>query len=166
MQTKHCWWCCVAELYMHVRVCVRAKRALRLSWSNFSVLSMCRWNAVLRSHPAVSASHSGWEKRPEGWMDERQEVLHAIEGGFSLATSLWAESAFLGLCAPMSVCVCVCVLTYVSAHMWAEENSHVEMCTATACSWMWVYAAHMEWTRGRCKRGQKDRQVNFKWLLR
>lgn len=126
MQTKHCWWCCVAELYMHVRVCVRAKRALRLSWSNFSVLSMCRWNAVLRSHPAVSASHSGWEKRPEGWMDERQEVLHAIEGGFSLATSLWAESAFLGLCAPMSVCVCVCAYvclrSYVSGRKLPRRN--------------------------------------------
>lgn len=62
-------------------------------------------DAVFRSDPAVSASHSDWEKRPEGWMDERREVLHPIERGFSLVTSLWV---CLGLCALMSTVACIC----------------------------------------------------------
>ncbi len=70
-------------------------------------------DAVFRSHPAASASHSDRESRPEGRKDERREVLHAIERGFSLAASLWAESACLGLCALMSTPVCVCVFAHI-----------------------------------------------------
>lgn len=69
-------------------------------------------HAVLRSHPAASASPSDREKRPEGRMDERREVLHATERGFSVAASLWAGSVCLGLCALMSMSVCMSSLIY------------------------------------------------------
>ena len=63
-------------------------------------------------------------------MDERREVLHAIE--LSLAASLWAENVCLGLmCTHVHVCV------YVSAHVYVPKKTPTQRCVqplpAAAC---------------------------------
>lgn len=88
-------------------------------------------------------------------MNEGREVLHAIERGFSLAASPWAESVCLGLCVPMSMPVCMSLLIYER-----NKNSHTEMCAATACSCLWVYAKHMEELRT----GTREDRKRDRWI--
>lgn len=109
----------------------------------------------------ASASHSDWEQRPGGWMDEWQEVLRAIEQGFSLATSPWAAECAVcsGLCAPMSLSVCMALLTCERKKR-KKNNSHVEICAAAACSCLWVYATHMVEDRA----GVREDRKRDRWI--
>lgn len=125
------------------------KTALGRFLSNLNV----SLDAVFRSHPAASASHSDSEKWPEGWMEE---VLHAIERGFSLAASLWAECACacLGLSAPMSMSVCTYPLMYMSR----RKHPHTTVCSHCLQLLVGVCNTHGE-KKGREQRGT---QVNYK----
>lgn len=116
-------------------------------------------DAVFRSHPAASASHLDQEKRPEGRMDERREVLHATERGFSLAASLWAESVCLGLCALMSTSVCMSLLIYERKRKLPRRN----VCSHCLQLLVGVGNIHME-EQG--AREDRKRQVSYKWLRR
>ena len=110
--------------------------------------------------PVTQAERSGPRA---GWMrDKRCSTLLKGASVLQHLCGRWVRSwAYVHPCVCVCVCVCMCVCMYVSAHMWAGENSHVEMCTATACSWMWVYAAHMERTKGRRRR--EDRKTD-RWI--
>lgn len=96
-------------------------------------------DTVLRSHPCCerqSLRPRGMARGLDGW-ETRGATCHWTQ---SCSISVGGQCVRArALCAPMSVSVSMLM------YMCWKINSHTEMCAATACSCLWVYAAHMDW---------------------
>ena len=94
-------------------------------------------------------------------MEERREVLHAIERGLTLVASLWAVCvcvcACMGLCMPMSVRM------YLLMYMSGRKHPHTTVCSRCLQLLVGVCNTHGE-KRGMHKGEQRERgtQLNYK----